>query len=62
MTKDQASDLKSLIERVKQSALAVQAAQYAHSEIEWKLSQFLNSLEHPPKPTVPDGEPTFGPR
>lgn len=62
MTKDQASDLKSLIDRAKQTALAVQAAQFVNEEAERQLGSYMHKLEHPPKPTVPDGEPTFGPR
>jgi hypothetical protein len=62
MTKDEASDLKSLIDRARQAALALQNAQYVNDEVERQIVSFINKMQYPPKPVVTDGEPVFGSR
>lgn len=53
MTKSEASDLRSLIDRVKQATLDQKMAVLAHEQASRNLENFLHTLEYPANKVVP---------
>jgi len=49
LSKETASDLKSLIDRVEQTALILQNAEFSAKKAKADLESFLHRLQYPPK-------------
>lgn len=50
MTKNQASDLGSIVQRVKETALSLQIAQWAHEKAERDYDSFIWNLQYNQQP------------
>ena len=49
MTKEEVSDLTSLLERKERSIIALEKAKIEASEAQWKIDDFLHKQQNPPK-------------